>query len=783
MSDFNEPENLFKLSGINWDEVPLPGEWPKRKPPKSEGPRVTPNEQFQKLVDAMRGQTGFKTKGDTHFSCKCPAHDGKKIDSLSVDLKGEKVLIHCFSGCEPEAILKAIGLTWSTLGGSDSPEKEKVFNTGGFKASAGPIPTEYLYTDGTNAVLKVCRSGDGKAKKIWQCVPDGNGGWRTKTKDDVISKLAPYMFQGIKGLPPETTILWVEGEKDVHNLGKLGLPATTTAQGSQSPGKTNADLIREMVKGKDIILVPDSDGPGEQYANFIGEVCKSAGSKVWVIELPPEINGKPVNDCTDAIEAGWDSANFRLFDPVTFDDWQESDDHLDGVHQSMEPFPLEVFPPEMARFIENAAEILMLDPASIAVPMLGIAAGAIGTKRWLNVNGAWPIYSCIWSVLAVDSGGNKSAGIKLVQKPIWEVNSARMKVYSEAYERFQQAKAQYESLPPKERREVEKPEPPPAPRQCLIGDTTIESVATVLANNPEGTTLVRDELSTWLGGFERYSSGNNMTHWLGFHDGSPETINRVKFGVAPVILERPLVSISGAIQPEVAGKLLNSAAWSCGLVPRMPVASPPKKVRVLRESVQGIPGEAIYKGVIQWLLDSMPMENPASGEFQQYVRLDMTDEAFWAFKADHDARSIREHSARGGRASVISKLLGFPAKWGMIHHLLSAALKQDVEASYKMVDKPSIEAGIKLANWFETETARVFGLFAQAASTADDGPIWNYLEACQTGFKAKDLRQKFRRRFPKIADGEEWIEANKRFLEQRLTKGKRKKVMRWFVKK
>jgi hypothetical protein len=45
---------------------------------------------------------------------RCPAHDDRD-PSLSVALKGGRVLVHCFAGCAPEAVLEAVGLTWRDL--------------------------------------------------------------------------------------------------------------------------------------------------------------------------------------------------------------------------------------------------------------------------------------------------------------------------------------------------------------------------------------------------------------------------------------------------------------------------------------------------------------------------------------------------------------------------------------------------------------------------------------------------------------------------------------------
>ena len=58
---------------------------------------------------------GVRETGPGKFVARCPAH-ADRSPSLSVS-EGDNnpVLVHCFSGCETEVVLSAIGLTFSDL--------------------------------------------------------------------------------------------------------------------------------------------------------------------------------------------------------------------------------------------------------------------------------------------------------------------------------------------------------------------------------------------------------------------------------------------------------------------------------------------------------------------------------------------------------------------------------------------------------------------------------------------------------------------------------------------
>lgn len=56
----------------------------------------------------------LKKTGDSKWLACCPAHDDKS-PSLSIKLADDRILIHCFAGCDISAIVSALGLELSDL--------------------------------------------------------------------------------------------------------------------------------------------------------------------------------------------------------------------------------------------------------------------------------------------------------------------------------------------------------------------------------------------------------------------------------------------------------------------------------------------------------------------------------------------------------------------------------------------------------------------------------------------------------------------------------------------
>lgn len=59
------------------------------------------------MLDGVRG------KGNS-FMAKCPAHEDSS-PSLAIRFTGDRILMHCFAGCETQHVCESIGLTLADL--------------------------------------------------------------------------------------------------------------------------------------------------------------------------------------------------------------------------------------------------------------------------------------------------------------------------------------------------------------------------------------------------------------------------------------------------------------------------------------------------------------------------------------------------------------------------------------------------------------------------------------------------------------------------------------------
>jgi putative DNA primase/helicase len=98
----------------------------------------------------------------------------------------------------------------------------------------------------------------------------------------------------------------VEGEKCADALIRQGIVATTAMNGAKAPvDKTDWTPLA----GKAVLIWPDRDAPGWDYAEAAARACVAAGCRSVAILVPP--TDKPEKwDAADASVEGFDVAAF-----------------------------------------------------------------------------------------------------------------------------------------------------------------------------------------------------------------------------------------------------------------------------------------------------------------------------------------------------------------------------------------------------------------------------------------------------------------------------------------
>jgi hypothetical protein len=157
------------------------------------------------------------------------------------------------------------------------------------------------------AVLRLDRADgavdeNGKSVKTFRPVHAVGGGWKLGDPPGLWPLFnLPQIVSGAG------TVFVLEGEKAAAAGASIGLTCTTSAHGAKSPGKTDWTLLR----GRDVVVLPDNDSAGSDYAATVAELLQAAGARSVKIVALPSLPDK--GDLADFIQAraGTDPAAIR----------------------------------------------------------------------------------------------------------------------------------------------------------------------------------------------------------------------------------------------------------------------------------------------------------------------------------------------------------------------------------------------------------------------------------------------------------------------------------------
>lgn len=213
-------------------------------------------------------------------------------------------------------------------------------------------------------------------------------------------------------------------------------------------------------------------------------------------------------------------------------------------------------------------------------------------------------------------------------------------------------------------------EPEPVIPRLAMSDTTIEKLAAILAQQPRGVLMVRDELAGWEQNMSRYTSGGDRPFWIEAYGGRSYSVERI--GRPPIDIERLSVGVIGNIQPDrLRSQFLNTQ--DDGFVARMlPIW--PERAPLTRP---GVCHDANLMPAIERLL-SLEMIRNGPG-FHEPKRLPFTPQAQALLEEfRHKVREWEDRS-EGIMVSFAGKLHGLSVRLSLILTFLEWAVSDGPE--------------------------------------------------------------------------------------------------------
>jgi len=537
-------------------------------------------------IDKVLESVGeYSTRGD-EYRAKCPAHQGESDDSLAIRENGKgKVLLHCHAGCSFEEIMEALGLE-NGRGRSKpiGPKEEKVAEDTLTVEDLPGAVDEYMVFQKEDGTPYYIQKHKGPGYRVVGFDEDGDPLLKPGLGD-----LEPILF----GLPKLREAI-ENGEPVVHTEGckdaitaqdKLGM-AGVTSGGCKS---WKSRFAQDYVGASEVWIIPDNDDEGRDYAQ---DVAQDQAGLVPIIKIVGLPDLEPKGDLTDWLDAGHTKEEFLELVAATepFDGskaWPKKPKDLDvqlpaveELRKSMLPDPLSTWVFDVARRMDNAA------PDFAAAAVIVQAGALIGRKVGIRPkrHDDWVVVPNLWGGLVGMPASMKTPALEAALKPIKRlaakaktehedalkdhefdkvIYAARHKALKEVLQTkakdLASKKGSVDDLDEfkKEFEGLEEPEEP-TQKRYVTNDVTIEKLAEILADNPDGILYYADELMRYLRGLDRVGREADRAFYLESWNGNGSfEVDRISRG--SIFVPALCVSLLGGIQPGPLSKYVTDA--------------------------------------------------------------------------------------------------------------------------------------------------------------------------------------------------------------------------------
>ncbi|NOS99421.1 MAG: DUF3987 domain-containing protein [Phycisphaerales bacterium] len=406
------------------------------------------------------------------------------------------------------------------------------------------------------------------------------------------------------------------------------------------------------------------------------------------------------------------------------------------------PFPTELLPEPVERFVVATADALGCDPAMVAMPTLSVLAASVGTTRVAVPKGSWAEPCIIWTCNTCRSGSLKTPGQEAAVKPLLNAQILAMQTYAAEMEAYETAMDWYDKRKKEFDRKASATEPPVKPerptcRRVLVSDTTTEALAPILLANPRGLLVARDELAGWFRGFNQYKKqGSDVAQWLELHRAGTLIVDRKSGDMRTIFVPRAAVSLCGTIQPRTLAAVLTPEMFESGMAARILIAQPPERIKKWSKRVPSAATVAAYEAVIGSLL-TLQHEDGEHGP--QPIRLRLTEEAEFAWAEWYNRHGIRQFEADSDdESAALAKLEGYGLRFALLFTLADHPTAPGIGAD-------AIRRGCRLADWFAGEAERVYGTLAESGEDRERRQLVEWIRRRGDAVTVRELTHGMRR--------------------------------------
>jgi hypothetical protein len=422
------------------------------------------------------------------------------------------------------------------------------------------------------------------------------------------------------------------------------------------------------------------------------------------------------------------------------------------------PFPRDVLPQVINDFVCEAAAALNCPVDYVAVPLLTVAGGAIGATRALGVTETHTQRSALYAAVIGHPGTAKTPALQIVMEPIRDLEHRQWTAWRESLASFQADMDRHEEELKLWKKDPvgERPAEPQRPvlERRTVNDATVEAILPIMAENPRGVTLARDELAGFVGSINEYKRsgrGADQQFYLSAWSGDDVTVDRkAERDRGPLRVRQPFLAIVGGLTPDrlstLRGDRPGSPAARDGFIDRFLFASPAEPPAAADDFAEvSAAGREAWRSAYNRLcelsmvdgqtVDGLSIKRPYT------IHLTTSARAEWRQFTVAHAAEVNAEDFPTFLSGPWSKLRGYVVRLALIVHYLRWAVGE-VASDTADVDAKSMRAAVQLVTYFKAHARKVYAAIDADPRASPARKLLNWIrrEGCQAFTKRDAYR-------------------------------------------
>jgi hypothetical protein len=408
----------------------------------------------------------------------------------------------------------------------------------------------------------------------------------------------------------------------------------------------------------------------------------------------------------------------------------------------VDSFPIDVLPLAGQRLAVEGSDAIGCAVDFIALTMLAVAGGTIGRSVSLKLKPGYFAGATLFAGCVGPPSDGKTPALKAVAAGVRAIDDQLADEHARAMEQWRQDNSATGKKT--------KPPAAPKPRRIDIDDATMEVLPLILADNPRGLIMVRDELSAFVLGMNQFKGGkgNDRANALKIWSGDKITKDRVNHeNNTPIRCAHPTLTIVGGLTPDMLGALTDPRGRADGFIDRFLLVYP-DPLPVADWSYTGISDDLDddWTGLITrlWM---RPLDVAKDGRSVPHVAyFTVKGKARWEERYNEHSEEMNAGAFPPFLRGPWGKLREYAGRLALILTLMHHASDATADPlAVPEVDARRVDDAWKLIGYFQSHARRVHAAIAYGPVTGESRAVKAIVEWIRAGrlltFTERELKQ------------------------------------------